>query len=297
MFSLLKNLFLNSFIVTRATGIISSLQSPPSLLIQRSPDRNQSLQYRTTNFRNFPTGAKYDDIRKRPSINIFCQNSACDKQHNSPSPYITKQQMYVERKLQKQFIGPTYFMSVNKKKVNVSPNDLLSYCLKFSLTSPKPSGNNLPALTLCCHPPFHTHPRCQQKYPPCPPSLALPCPKPSPYKVLPDIPQHCSYGRALDDPSCPPWPPLIVPPCRTICRQPCDSYKNIRLLKLPQCSSSYPPEYPGPCPPPPLCPPIYSPKPPRCRLRSESRPNPKRRELVFDFKKNLVFSLLFNTKM
>lgn len=276
MFKILKNLFENRFIVTRATGIISSPQGPSSLLPHRSPDMTPSLQYRTTNFRNLTPGAK-DDKRRRP-INIFCQNSACkyDKQNTSPPFYIAKENMYLERNMQKQFILPRCIPSANKKTENVStdtnekdvfPNNLLSRCLKFSLTSPKYSGNNLPILTLCGHPPFHTPAGFQSK---CPSLLALSSPKLSPCKVLPIFP-HCSSRRGFHEPlfpSYPPRPPPNIPPYRTISHQPCDSYKNIRLLKLPQCAY----EYPRLCPT--LRPPKHSQERPFCRSLSGNRPKP-----------------------
>ncbi|XP_026323067.1 uncharacterized protein LOC113232523 isoform X2 [Hyposmocoma kahamanoa] len=265
MFKALKNIFLNSLIITKTTGTIPPLECPASLVTHRFPDPDYSLQYRTTNFRNLPDRTK-DDDKESPPIN-FSHNSDCGrlKQHASPSPYIDTDKKYLERKLQKQFVLPVSFPPYVKKKEKhvsedqkrVSPNDLLSYCVETSITSPKHSRYNLERLS---------------KYFPYPRTLVS-CPESSPRRAQPPFPND-DLSKKLDEAVYPPNPPWRAPivPCPAMYTQPYDIYENLRLLKLPSCPPC-PSDCREACPPPPLRSECYM-QPCESTLPSKSSPPP-----------------------
>lgn len=290
MFKILKNVFLNNFIVTKTSGSIPPRQGPSSLLTHRSSDTEHSLQYRTSNFRNIPTRTNDDDKRRRPPIKIFNHNPDCEslKKYASTPPYIATEKNYIERKLQKQFILPTCFpTSIKKESINsiqngVSSKDLLSYCLETSITSSNCSRKHSPTLLALNYRPL---PQRLPKYSPYPPLLCSSCSKPSPPQSLKDFPEVNPSLEVIDVPVYPPCPSWATP-SPTICPQPCNSLENMRLFKLPLCPPPCPPESLQMCPPPslnpkcykqprectpPYYPPVFSPSPPH----SGSRPRPQ----------------------
>lgn len=259
MYKLLKNVFLNSFVITKTSGIIPTPQGPSSLLTHHSLDIDHTLQYRTTNLRHIPS--KDDYKRTKPPIKIFPYNPDCEryKKHASVYPYITTEKMYLERNLQKQFILPNCFtpslkkekekenISTDRLRKSVSSNDRLSYCLKSSITSPKQT-RTIPTLNLWCYP----TPQPEPKYPLYSSSLDSSGDELSPRKALSDFPEEIPSRQAFDMTVDPPRPPSSEPflpsaPCPTICPQPCDSHKNVRLMKLPLCPLPCPPESPRSC--------------------------------------------------
>lgn len=184
---------------------------------------------------------KANNKEKLPSINLS-HKTDCGrvKQHSSPSRHIATKKMNLERKLQKQFLLPVCFpTSVNEKEKDynqkhISPNDLLSYCIETSITSPK--GDQYPSI---CSPYS-------------PPSLAS-YPEPSPRKALADFPKDYPIREKFVEsvlPPCPPWRTLVFP-CPAKSTQPYDSQENPRLLKLPLCPLC-PSDCIEPHPPPPI---------------------------------------------